>query len=357
LVTYPFEWTAAMLRDAVVLVAQLEIELAAHGLTLHDNDANVWNVLFDATSPRYIDLGSITTLDGWLADKGLDDFLLSSVNPLRLLLSPHRRVGRALMHDYEHGVGSTDVAAILGNAARTSPLGKVLKPLTTRASNAVRRLRAKSAPSNNSRRLAALRHLVEELSHVRFEETPESEIRPHSVQQSAQRFLEKLSAPSLLVAGRANRDFADSFTGTAVLVESDESWMDAYSCTAKSAGRDILPVVMDFRYPTPASGACYHELAAARDRLACDAVVALGGPALLAQRYFLTVAQIAETFAAYTQRWLLIDAPPTAANTSLPSYHEPLTADNLTRELRLRFSSVEIAETAADGSALILCER
>jgi hypothetical protein len=135
--------------------------------------------------------------------------------------------------------------------------------------------------------------------------------------------------------------------------------MDASSCAAQSAGRKLLPVVMDFRYPTPASGACYHELATARDRLTCDAVVALGGPALLAQRCFFTVAQIAGTFADYAQRWLLIDVPPAAEerNSSLPSHQEPLTADNLTRELRLRFSSVEIAETAADGSALILCER
>ena len=212
-VTYPFEWTAAMLRDAVVLVAQFEIELAAHGLTLQDRDANVWNVLFDATSPRYIDLGSITTLDGWLADKGLDDFLESSVNPLRLLLSPHRRMGRTLMHDYEYGVGTEDVAAIFGKAVRTSPLEKMLKPFKARASSAVRRLRAKPTPSNNSRRLAALRRLIEELQRVPFAETPELEIRQHSCQQSAQRILAKLPARSLLVAGRANREFADTFAG------------------------------------------------------------------------------------------------------------------------------------------------
>src|SRR5437870_4244031 len=56
-VSYPYEWCAAMLKDAALLVLDLELELAQTGLTLQD--AYSWNVLYDGPIPVHVDLSSI----------------------------------------------------------------------------------------------------------------------------------------------------------------------------------------------------------------------------------------------------------------------------------------------------------
>src|SRR4051794_39178120 len=56
-VSYAYEWSVGMLKDAALLTLDLEIELATSGLTLQD--AHPWNVLFDGPTPCWVDFGSI----------------------------------------------------------------------------------------------------------------------------------------------------------------------------------------------------------------------------------------------------------------------------------------------------------
>src|SRR5438477_218419 len=55
-VTYATEWPAPALKDAALLQANLNIELAGHGLACVD--AHPWNILFDGPKPVFIDVGS-----------------------------------------------------------------------------------------------------------------------------------------------------------------------------------------------------------------------------------------------------------------------------------------------------------
>ncbi|HEY9771521.1 MAG TPA: hypothetical protein V6C71_24005 [Coleofasciculaceae cyanobacterium] len=48
--SYPNEWCAAMLKDGMLTMLELAIELAQHGLTL--GDAHPWNLMFDPEKNR-----------------------------------------------------------------------------------------------------------------------------------------------------------------------------------------------------------------------------------------------------------------------------------------------------------------
>jgi hypothetical protein len=50
--SYPNEWCAALLKDGMLTMLNLAIELAKHGLTLVD--AHPWNLLFDLENNRTV---------------------------------------------------------------------------------------------------------------------------------------------------------------------------------------------------------------------------------------------------------------------------------------------------------------
>lgn len=60
LISYPYEWPHAMLKDAALLTLTLTSELIDDGLIL--KDATPYNVQFDGSRPRFIDIGSFESL-------------------------------------------------------------------------------------------------------------------------------------------------------------------------------------------------------------------------------------------------------------------------------------------------------
>ncbi len=59
-VSYPYEWTFSMLRDAALLTLDLELACLEEGLTL--KDATPYNVQFEGSRPVFIDVGSFERL-------------------------------------------------------------------------------------------------------------------------------------------------------------------------------------------------------------------------------------------------------------------------------------------------------
>lgn len=56
-ISYPYEWTSGMLRDAALLTLDVSIECLERGFQL--KDASAYNVAFDNGRPVFIDIGSI----------------------------------------------------------------------------------------------------------------------------------------------------------------------------------------------------------------------------------------------------------------------------------------------------------
>jgi hypothetical protein len=81
-VSYPYEWSFSMLRDAALLTLDLQIAALDDGLTL--KDATPYNVQFRGSAPVFIDVGSFERLregDPWV---GYRQFCMLFLYPLLL---------------------------------------------------------------------------------------------------------------------------------------------------------------------------------------------------------------------------------------------------------------------------------
>jgi ribosomal protein L11 methylase PrmA len=87
-VSYPYEWTFGMLREAALLQLDLELEALAAGLTL--KDATPYNVQFRGSRPAFIDVGSFERLREGEPWAGYRQFCMLYLYPL--LLQAHRGV-------------------------------------------------------------------------------------------------------------------------------------------------------------------------------------------------------------------------------------------------------------------------
>lgn len=95
-VTYPFEWSYGMLRDAAALVLEINGLANAHGYEL--KDCHAYNVVFDGPRPCYVDLGSLTPrpagAKGWQAR---EEFARAYDYPLRIWAEGGAFLARRLM--------------------------------------------------------------------------------------------------------------------------------------------------------------------------------------------------------------------------------------------------------------------
>jgi len=81
-VSYPYEWTFGMLRDAALLQLGLELDALDAGLTL--KDATPYNVQFRGSEPVFIDVGSFEPLREGEAWAGYRQFCMLYLYPLLL---------------------------------------------------------------------------------------------------------------------------------------------------------------------------------------------------------------------------------------------------------------------------------
>jgi hypothetical protein len=81
-VSYPYEWTFGMLRDAAALTLDLELAALEEGLTL--KDATPYNVQFRGSSPVFIDVGSFERLREGEPWAGYRQFCMLFLYPLLL---------------------------------------------------------------------------------------------------------------------------------------------------------------------------------------------------------------------------------------------------------------------------------
>jgi hypothetical protein len=81
-VSYPYEWTFGMLRDAALLTLDLELAALDDGLTL--KDATPYNVQFRGSAPVFIDVGSFERLREGEPWAGYRQFCMLFLYPLLL---------------------------------------------------------------------------------------------------------------------------------------------------------------------------------------------------------------------------------------------------------------------------------
>ena len=385
-VSYPFEWSATMLRDAALAVIDMETELAQHGLTLQD--AHPWNVLFDGPKPLNVDFGSIVPAADNALWPAYDEYCRFFLHPLHLMVQGHGRIARWLLHD-QHGVLHSDLAALarpsfhllVGRVAtRLSALARryvpdPLRPWLSKGAMLLKSTLAPLAPPRSRRELlnqikGRVERLVIPPQRTEWSNYYEGSLLPFSHSDdwtakhtSVDRVLSDLRPSSLLDVGSNRGWYAQlaALRGSRVVAfDADEACVTQLYLDSKEPNLPILPLIMDFKNPSPGYGVCNQWLAPATERLRCDMVLGLALVHHLAFKQQLNFEQIVNGLAIFSKRWLVVEFIPPDDIYVREWWSERYswyTLANFIVALRRRFTNVQVIPSHPAPRVLLLCER
>src|ERR1043166_4891681 len=169
-VSYPYEWTGTMLKDAALLQLHLELELLAYDLTLQD--AHPWNIVFDGAQPVFTDIGSIIPVADFVSWEANEEFFRFFLRPLQLFAANQTKLARWLLHDHT-GIAASDLEQIgpptFRRAARSLKQRTLkslrehvrkTKPLYKLARTARDTVRPRPAPGTTANKIEAIQSQV-----------------------------------------------------------------------------------------------------------------------------------------------------------------------------------------------------
>lgn len=387
-VCYASEWCPEMLRDAALFVTNMMMELLKDDLTLVD--VSVWDLLFEDHRPIYVDFCTLERADfdgdrAWIVFK--NDFYCDFIYPLRLISEGYGNLVRWLMTCHENGAIRPELWMLLGHPNLYTDLQReagwrptltwrnalaAIHPLTQRG---FRTLRAALKPfgvdiqRRGSKLVQHLRSEVERIElpalapQVGFVQTPSRNPSPNwtSKQCAVHRILSDLQPATVLDIGchQGWYSLLAAFLGSRVVaLDRDDRQVAHCYLAARQYSLPILPIVMDIRNPSPSQGICNQTISSALTRLPCMMVLALDLVHLLLFEQNLTFAQMSDTFAAFTKRWLLVEFVPLDNLGQFqysPGNQVQYSLERFVVALRHNFHSITIFEETTD-SVLLLCE-
>lgn len=348
-ITWPMEWCGRMFQEALVLIADLQIELAAHGFEIEGNDAGPWNVLFDGHAPRWIDFGALIPA-GPQGAAAHPEFLLRGVEPLALLTGNGHRVARWSMQDYRPSrcVSPSEY----GSLHPLGPEGQFWGKITRRIARS--RKKTGTATAND------FRYWKNKILQTRLPQAAiSSALRDPEISAA---LAEERASTALLLGDRA-RAYLEAIARNAsrvVAISESEAEANALHNFAREKSLAVHSLVMRMHNPSPGLGIANEEFAPASTRLASDLVFASGLVEDLIFHYLLHFEQVTRTLALFSRKRLLLEflpfamVPPARIRTSHAAAW--YSRDALRDSLRERFAIVQEREVPATGGCLFVCE-
>jgi hypothetical protein len=111
-VAYPMEWTAKQFLRAAKMVVTLDSVLRGNGFCL--KDPHPWNVVFESGgTPRYVDFGSIVSVDSAEAVHAQSIFCRTFIWPLILYYRHYQHLARGCLLGLMHGVSERLIMRLL----------------------------------------------------------------------------------------------------------------------------------------------------------------------------------------------------------------------------------------------------
>jgi len=285
-ISYPYEWTFSMLKDAALLQLDLLGEALADGITI--KDATPFNIQFVAGKPVFIDIGSFEKYspgEPWI---GYRQFTRQFLFPLMLRAWAGLPFQPWLRGQME-GPTARDMKNILS-------LGKRMRPTTMmhvslqarmeeRMSGAAVRSELKTAGFSADLILANVRKLTKLVSSLEWEGSGEGWVEYESCghvgrdREAKGAFLEtaiRAHEPARVLDLGANdayfSELATSKGALAVAVDGDEEVLDA----VYRRGSSVSIVLGDLTNPSPSQGWAGVERPDLDQRAQPDLVVAYG---------------------------------------------------------------------------------
>ncbi len=287
-ISYPYEWTFGMLKDAALLQLGLLSDALAEGLTI--KDATPFNIQFDDGRPVFIDIGSFEPYRQGEAWIGYRQFTRQYLFPLMMGAWASIPFRPWLRGDME-GPTASQMRKLL-------PMGKRLRPaalmhvtlqsrMEERMSGMAVRDDLKQAGFGAELILANVRRLRSLIESMELADTAsnwsEYQTCDHVGRDRAAKsaflseMLRRHEPARVLDLGANDGHFsllAAASGAHAIAVDGDETVLD--NLYRSTAGKSISVVVSDLTNPTPAQGWGGKERASLMDRADPDLVVAYG---------------------------------------------------------------------------------
>jgi hypothetical protein len=376
-VSFGFEWSAGMLKAAALLMLDLNIALANHGLSAPD--IHPANILFDAVKPVYIDFTAIQEAPDnehiwpFSAQQCFRQFFLY---PLYLMSKGHHRIAHWLLHDFDNGVLESEYSEICNHKSiKSEGVFTFITKYMRRIPSAVHHI---FNQQNTSRQfgVSELHRMRREIESIDVSFTPNEwtdyylDDFPSFIPSDDWGFKRKnvydtiiRLHPSSVIDIGSNRGWysqlAASLGINVVALELEESSVDLLFNDALTRELPILPLIMNIKSPSGGYGLCNNWLLPASARLKCDLVICLALTHHLALRECLNFDQIAQALKQFSNRWLIVEFVPREDRWGremwTPKFPE-YTLDNFEKSLRSHFTSVELLGTAPDTRSLLFCE-
>ncbi len=335
-VTYWPEWPSLMLRDAALLVCDLNIELIRQGYGILD--CHPWNVLFDFGRPVFVDFAAVVPLDDSWLDEMAGRLRNYYILPLTLITMGHpwfaRSIRRApdVLDPIDYFLKRAQLRWFpwwyfrLRRLARKRPLTFFEKLKTS--------LEKMPLPTPGSRQ-SDLHEPSSKSTHQDFEQNG---IKARTVQS----LLEQLKPKTLLDVGCGTGSYsilAERMGAKVIAIDCDESCLNRLYRQAGSEGLSILPLLLDFLVPTPPHGRkC--EFPSAPERLKCECSLLLG---LIHHFVFdedVSFERIAQLLSRYTSKHAIVEfVPPEDGYVAarMSSRYEWYRMENLINAMRAHF--------------------
>ncbi|MCP5531090.1 MAG: hypothetical protein H7A44_11690 [Opitutaceae bacterium] len=345
-VSYPYEWGAEMLRAAAIHTLDMLELLASYGYTLRD--AHGWNVLFEGTTPVFVDFGSIIERpqDGaWQAEQ---EFLEYFLHPLAMMGEGHDRIARSLLRDFEQGVRISDCESIRG-------LGVPQRP-------------SECPPFQWYRNLIAaydFRPAQTAWAGYYGEDFP-SFVPPQGwsgKHHAVAKILDEQRLETVLDIGSNSgwyALYAASQGAKVVAFDNDTTCINDLFVRARELNADVQALVMSFVNPSPRYGVGSGVMESSVERLGCQTVLALALVHHLVFRMHLTFPQIVEGLAAYTRNRLVVEFPP-ADDVHVRQWMSPrydwYSLENFRSALGAHFSRIRVVESEPAPRVILVCDR
>jgi hypothetical protein len=304
----------------------------------------------------------------------------------------HGRIARWLLHDYDRGIDKSDLLALIPESTGKPTLEGVIRDLTAvgkrhiphpfrvilkKGYQVFKAIRLTSTGSELPSRLEIYRQTRQEIEEIEFPSTrtdwstyydgffppfvPTEDWTPKH--HNVYKVLSDLHPPSVLDIG-SNRGWYSQLAAVlgskVVALDVDEVCTAQLYLDAKKHGFSIMPLVMDFRNPSPGYGLCNQWLTPAIQRLNCDMVLALALVHHLVFKQHLNFGQIVQGLSVFARRWLLVEFVPREDQYVRDWWSEEYswyTQENLVAVLSQEFHKVAVYSSYPAPRILLLCEK
>ena len=397
-VTFPYEWTPSAFKDAAKAILQINIRLMEHGYCTQDGYP--WNILFDGSTPKFIDFTSIVKLpaDGkWL---GIDDFNNCCINALKLMEKGYPTVARALLREVKSFPDQALANAVFFNTKRyanypklVGDLRKMQDTVSYFVSKGVNRLTHRSRMGAKGS-LQHLKALLEDIEKMNVEPTKEMWSRYYvggpdyplytGKREELERFktatpkhviietlLERIQPKSVLdiACNRGVYSQLAALRGARVIgVDNDELALDEMYHDTKGLKTNVIPLYVNV--VTPAEPVTFKDrpFPTTEERLRSDATLCLALMHHLAFKPpFLSFAHMVNILASFTEKWLIVEWVPASDKYVQEHFQKRgpgfadrfkwYTYENFRAALEKQFSSIEAFDSHPAPRKMLLCRK